>query len=141
MVGTKSNTCSPTFVGDLTDEAKHLINSALTPSTKASYQKTWQKLIEFLGHQQISLPLQLAQVANFIGNLFTKGLKPATIASHISALSYVGLNPTQYKGHSFRIGAATNAASLGYSEQLIQKLGRWNSNALQRYIRIESIRM
>ncbi|CAG2240910.1 unnamed protein product [Mytilus edulis] len=89
MVGTKSNTCSPTFVGDLTDEAKHLINSALTPSTKASYQKTWQKLIEFLGHQQISLPLQLAQVANFIGNLFTKGLKPATIASHISALSYV----------------------------------------------------
>ncbi|CAG2216057.1 unnamed protein product [Mytilus edulis] len=51
--------------------------------------KTWQKLIEFLGHQQISLPLQLAQVANFIGNLFTKGLKPATIASHISALSYV----------------------------------------------------
>lgn len=89
MVRTKSNTGSPTFVGDLTDEAKHLLCSALTPSTKASYQKTWQKLIEFLGHQKISLPLQLAHVANFIGHLFSKGLKPATIASHISALSYV----------------------------------------------------
>ncbi|CAC5380300.1 unnamed protein product [Mytilus coruscus] len=32
-------------------------------------------------------------------------------------ITFIGLNPTQYKGHSFRIGAATNAASLGYSEQ------------------------
>ncbi|CAC5385897.1 unnamed protein product [Mytilus coruscus] len=31
-------------------------------------------------------------------------------------ITFIGLNPTQYKGHSFRIGAATNAASLGHSE-------------------------
>jgi hypothetical protein len=40
-----------------------------------------------------------------------------------------------YKGHSFRIGAATHATTLGFSEPYIRQLGRWNSNAVQRYIR------
>lgn len=53
-------------------------------------------------------------------------------------LTFLGIDSSFYKGHSFRIGAATNAASLGHSEQIIQKLGRWNSNALQRYIRIDT---
>ena len=39
-------------------------------------------------------------------------------------VSFIGLNPKLYKGHSFRIGAATHAASLGFSESYIQKLGR-----------------
>ena len=41
----------------------------------------------------------------------------------------------------FRIGAATHAAQLGYSESFIQHLGRWNSNALHRYIRIQSFQL
>jgi hypothetical protein len=53
-----------------------------------------------------------------------------------TAATFAGLNPQLYKGHSFRIGAATYATTLGYSETLIKQLGRWNSNALQRYIRI-----
>ncbi|XP_061194816.1 integrase/recombinase xerD homolog [Saccostrea echinata] len=53
-------------------------------------------------------------------------------------VSFIGLDPKLYKGHSFRIGAATHAASLGFSENYIQKLGRWRSNAVRRYIRISS---
>ena len=38
--------------------------------------------------------------------------------------------------HSFRIGAATTAASANVPSWLIQQLGRWNSNCHQIYIRI-----
>ena len=34
-----------------------------------------------------------------------------------------GLNPAQYKGHSFRIGAATLAAESGFSDAQIRLLG------------------
>jgi integrase len=63
------------------------------------------------------------------------------VTAHLrSAVQFIGLNPNHFKGHSFRIGAATYAASLGFSESLIQKLGRWNSDAFRRYIRINSFR-
>lgn len=58
-----------------------------------------------------------------------------------SAIKFVGLDPLLFKWHSFRIGAATYAASLGYSEQIIKKLGRWNSDVFHRYIRIQSFKI
>ncbi|OCT91727.1 hypothetical protein XELAEV_18014791mg [Xenopus laevis] len=39
----------------------------------------------------------------------------------------VGLSPNDYKTHSFRIGAATQASIFGFSDMSIQKLGRWSS--------------
>ena len=42
------------------------------------------------------------------------------------AIALAGLDPKRYKGHSFRIGAATHDAQLGYSETFIQYLGRLN---------------
>lgn len=38
-----------------------------------------------------------------------------------SAIQFIGLIPEQFKGHSLRIGAATHAASMGFSDQVIQK--------------------
>ena len=43
--------------------------------------------------------------------------------------------------HSFRIGAATFAATQGYTAQQIQAMGRWKSSAFQRYVRVSSIQL
>ena len=52
------------------------------------------------------------------------------------SLTWVGLDPKNYKSHSFRIGAATHAAMLGASDAQIQAMGRWTTNAFRKYIRI-----
>jgi len=51
------------------------------------------------------------------------------------SLNWANCSPKDYKGHSFRIGAATSAASMGISEQQIQVMGRWRSEAFKKYIR------
>jgi hypothetical protein len=54
----------------------------------------------------------------------------AFVSKNLSKILYfIGLDTRTYKGHSFRIGAATHAAKLGLSESYIKQLGRWNSNA------------
>lgn len=50
-----------------------------------------------------------------------------------------GLDSTKYKGHSFRIGAATFAAECGYSDAQIRLMGRWKSDAFRKYIRSPSL--
>lgn len=51
----------------------------------------------------------------------------------------IGLDPKRFKTHSFRIGATTTAAAMGVSDVNIQKLGRWRSQAFQKYIRHQSL--
>ena len=55
------------------------------------------------------------------------------------AVRQCGLDPARYKGHSFRIGAASHAAEMGFSDSQIRLLGRWKSDAFKRYIRIPSL--
>ncbi|CAG2204821.1 unnamed protein product [Mytilus edulis] len=50
-----------------------------------------------------------------------------------SILEIIGLNPSNYNGHSFRIGAATSVASK-IEDHLIKILGRWSSECYTRYI-------
>ena len=45
-----------------------------------------------------------------------------------------GLDANRYKGHSFRIGAATFAAECGFSDAQIRLMGRWKSDAFRKYI-------
>ncbi|XP_073431916.1 uncharacterized protein [Dendrobates tinctorius] len=50
-------------------------------------------------------------------------------------LQAVGVDPKEYGTHSFRIGAATEAARAGAAEAEVQRLGRWKSACFARYIR------
>ncbi|XP_026059296.1 uncharacterized protein LOC113043958 [Carassius auratus] len=52
-----------------------------------------------------------------------------------SVLQHSGIPAKNFSSHSFRIGAATSAAQKGLSQQQIQALGRWSSDAFQSYIR------
>lgn len=51
------------------------------------------------------------------------------------ALTAAGVDASKYAGHSFRIGAATTAASNGIQDSLIKTMGRWESAAYTLYIR------
>ena len=50
-------------------------------------------------------------------------------------LESLQVDTTQYNTHSFRIGAATTAAQAHIPEAHIKMLGRWRSDAYQRYIK------
>ena len=60
--------------------------------------------------------------------------KPRFTSNLRDLLKQVGINDTQYAGHSFKIGAATTAAAQGVEDSLIQTLGRWKSSAYITYI-------
>ena len=62
--------------------------------------------------------------------------KQALITETRSLLTKSGLNAAHYAGHSYRIGAATTAASAELPSWLIKTLGRWTSDCYERYIKI-----
>ncbi len=43
--------------------------------------------------------------------------------------------------HSIRIGAATHAAASGHSDAVVQKCGRWKSNAYRNYVRLPAVHL
>jgi hypothetical protein len=55
----------------------------------------------------------------------------------IRSLSVIGVESTGYKGHSLRIGGATELASMGVPDHMIQAMGRWRSSCYQLYRRTD----
>ena len=53
-----------------------------------------------------------------------------------SCLHFCNLDTSVYKSHSLRIGAACQAASMGYTGTQIRQMGRWHSDAFLKYIRL-----
>ena len=73
------------------------------------------------------------------GRLFIyKNQKPVSKSSFATTLARcskaAGYEPP-FTSHCFRIGGATEAAKRGRTEAEIKLLGRWNSNAYQKYTR------
>ena len=66
------------------------------------------------------------------GRPLTKSLFTSKVRE---ALKATGLPEQNFAGHSFRIGAATAAASAGIEDSTIRTLGRWSSSAYLVYIR------
>lgn len=64
-------------------------------------------------------------------------IPPSTFNNYLKlSLLWAGLSNSDIKPHSFRIGAATHAATMGFTETQIKRMGRWQSNSFQKYIRI-----
>ncbi|KAF5384415.1 hypothetical protein D9615_003302 [Tricholomella constricta] len=63
------------------------------------------------------------------------------VKSMRDALELGGHKPSIYAGHSFRRGAASEAAAAGYSDYEIQLLGRWRSDAYRLYIEADPNRL
>lgn len=54
-------------------------------------------------------------------------------------LKVLGYDDKNFNGHSFRIGAATSAASGKVNDHMIKTLGRWSSDCYSRYIRTDDV--
>ena len=60
--------------------------------------------------------------------------KDALTAETRQLPSHLGCQASDYAGHSYRIGAATAAASAGLPPWLVKTLSRWSSDCYERYI-------
>ena len=56
-------------------------------------------------------------------------------------VAQAGLNHLHITSHSFRIGAASWAVAHGHSVEQVKAMGRWRSDAVNKYVRIASIRV
>ncbi|XP_062605442.1 uncharacterized protein LOC134267234 [Saccostrea cucullata] len=75
-------------IGNLSQQAHHLLSAALSNTTKSAYKRSWDLLLQF-NPTVTSLPISSSVTANFIAHLFTIGYSPSSISSHISAISYL----------------------------------------------------
>lgn len=51
----------------------------------------------------------------------------------------LGLDESLYSGHSFRIGAATEAARFDLGDEVIKRIGRWESRRFKSYVRMDQV--
>ena len=54
-----------------------------------------------------------------------------------TCLSNLGLNPTMYGFHSFRVGRTTDLIKYNYTIEEVKRMGRWRSNVVYKYIRAQ----
>lgn len=132
----------------LADASQHVVAFKVNfANFKHNYN---QRPFSIVIHRQASFcPVEL-----LLGYLTLRGDRPGPLCLNLDnspvsrsfftdllslSIQSCGLHPTRYKGHSFRIGAASYAADRGMSDAQIRALGRWKSNAFLKYIRIPSL--
>jgi hypothetical protein len=72
---------------------------------------------------------------------FVKAGSQGVVARLKSRLRGAGLDGSKYSGHSFRKGAAQDAHDNGLTKHDIQVLGRWKSDAVDRYYKLSPQRV
>ena len=92
--GRQANTgAASSLAGELVEHLKLLLQSAISPSSRRTYQRAWTVYAKFAEQfslsDTLSLPLSVNSVALFIAHLSAKRLARATISTYISAISYV----------------------------------------------------
>ena len=139
----------PTYVIQLSDIDLHQDHVLLTMHTYKHSQPNNPVSLRIASQHPPICPV--ASLRSFIalrgslpGPLFCfpdlRPLSKSFLTSNLaSILALAGFDPQRYKCHSFRIGAATYAATQGLSSTQIQNMGRWRSPAFQRYIRIDTL--
>lgn len=79
---------------------------------------------------------------NYPGPLFVLNGRPLGRQEFVKTLkrllAIAGISADNFNSHSFRIGAATTCAENGASDAQIRKLGRWQSDAFKKYIRVSN---
>lgn len=86
---TSANSSQPT--SHLSTTALALLRSSLSESTTASYKRSWMLFQQFClqGNVSNQLPISEITLCNFIAHLFAQNYSPSSIASMVSAISYV----------------------------------------------------
>ncbi|XP_073428239.1 uncharacterized protein [Dendrobates tinctorius] len=90
-------------------------------------------------------PVSCMRIFGTGGRSFTDPLLVHGDGSFLSRFQFVtifrrclergGLPAREYSGHSFRIGAATEAARRGLGEDMVRRIGRWESVRFRSYVR------
>lgn len=88
---------------------------------------------KYMAHRKRATPA--ASDPLFVNNVGQVLSRPMFITMSKHILECINIDSSAYNGHSFRIGAATSAASAHLEDHMIKTLGRRSSDAYCRYIR------
>ena len=100
------------------------------------YRKNWSPPLSHFGHEKYLLARDTSSGPLFLYSSGTPLTKTVLVSETRTLLSQSGFNAFHYAGHSYRIGAATTAASVGLPTWLIKTMDRWSSDCYEPYIRV-----
>ena len=91
MVGSPANNAASSLDLHLASITQQLLGEALSRATRKAYLRTLKMLLELYRSTSTSFvfPCSLAIFCNFISHLHSQSLRPSTILSRVSAISYV----------------------------------------------------
>lgn len=92
-------------------------------------------LTKYIGARNRTFPSSCSGLDSlYLNSLGSPLTRPDFLSLLKQTLIAAGFTDSRYTGHSFRIGAATSAASARIEDHLIKTMGRWASDSYCRYI-------